>query len=137
MGIVRLYPGHCSNQKVALDNGCTRQLWHEVHIWSTLSHPNIVPFLGVTYSRECAARPGRRCPLATPPRYVRSVREGADCEPAACLDSRPAASFPMPVCQYYAEGSLYEANKNRRPDEAHRSEALVLAWASGIASALA
>jgi len=96
-GVVRMYPAHCGLQNLTLENGCTRQMWHEACIWATISHPHIVAFLGMTYSRE----------------------------------------FPMPICEYYPEGSLYDANKSRAAEEIPRSGPLLLSWAAGLASAIA
>lgn len=99
----------------------TRQLWHEVTIWSAISHPHIVPFIGVSRINDM---------LTTISEY---------CDEGSLYDAntrhlRLACQSPLPHAHCGGGGAARSAEVF---SIGVRPELQLLAWMEGLASALA
>lgn len=104
---------HCIARMYPSLQRCTRQLWHEVSIWSTLSHPNIVKFIGLTHAQYA----GTHIVVTICEYYP----EGS------LFDANRQMARARPTGRSH-DGSVAEAQ---------RSEALLQQWTVGVASAMA
>lgn len=90
-----------------------RQIWHEVSIWSEISHPNIVPLLGVTMGEG----------------QVVTVSEF--CDEGSLYDANARHLRHLTVSP-----SATKSSSLASPKVAHRPSFQLVAWAEGLASAL-
>ena len=47
-----MYHAFCDLEGSSLQPSCTRQIWNEVNIWSSIKHPNIAELVGITFAKD-------------------------------------------------------------------------------------
>jgi serine/threonine protein kinase len=114
--------------------GCTRQLWNECVIWSSLKHPNIVNFVGVTYSSDVCVTICERYPEGS---LYDANKLRQDIGSRAALARLQAPQSSQSIAAGGGGGGTGGGLMEGASESAMRTEAQLWSWAYGIASAMA